>query len=201
MSPKTTMDFEALILAGGRGSRLGGIDKAELHVHGRRLVDRVISAAREAGATTVTVVGPDSAGTMADRVLREQPAFGGPLAGIAAGIRHVTAPWVMVLACDLQHPQAVITHLVFAPESGEADGVILVDQDGREQWMAGTYRTESVARICDQLGEAVANAPVRKALMTLSLERRPISNQDSLDIDTPEALEQARTQHSTTRED
>lgn len=200
MSPKNSLDFEALVLAGGRGSRLGGIDKAGLQVHGRRLVDRVISAAREAGAKAVTVVGPQSAGTMADRVLREQPAFAGPLAGIAAGIGHVAAPWVMVLACDLQHPQAVIHRLAFLPESGDADGVILVDQDGREQWMAGIYRTEALARMCDQLGEAVLNAPVRKALMVLELDRRPISNQDSLDIDTPEALEQARAQNPTTRE-
>ena len=33
------MRYDAVILAGGRGSRLGGVRKPELEVSGRRLLD------------------------------------------------------------------------------------------------------------------------------------------------------------------
>ena len=174
---------------------MGGVDKAALTLHGQRLVDRVIGAAREAGAQRVVVVGSDSAGATADTVVREEPAFGGPLAGIAAGLPHIRAPWVMVLPCDLQRPRAVATTLQRALPAARGDGVILVDQDGREQWLAGIYRTAALAQVCEGLADQVVNAPVRRALALLELHRQPITNRDSLDIDTPEALKQARANH------
>lgn len=47
-------DFDAVVLAGGRGSRLGGVSKADLVLGGERLLDRVLRAAAGvllAGAT------------------------------------------------------------------------------------------------------------------------------------------------------
>ena len=50
------ISFDAIVLAGGQGSRLGGVDKAELKVGGVRLLDRALTACR--GASTTVVVGP-----------------------------------------------------------------------------------------------------------------------------------------------
>lgn len=191
--------FEALILAGGRGSRMGGIDKASIQLHGQSLISWVISAAREAGAERVTVVGPESAGHLADLIVREEPAFAGPLAGIAAGIGQIKTKWVLVLACDLQRPQVLVQSLMRAAERTEIqDGIILIDEESREQWLAGFYRCEALSSACERLGQNVINAPVRKVLKELDLCRVPIATEDSLDIDTPEALEQARAEASST---
>ncbi|MFJ2619782.1 NTP transferase domain-containing protein [Glutamicibacter sp. NPDC087344] len=188
-------DFQALVLAGGRGSRLGGADKANLELHGRRLVDRAVDAARRAGAGRVVVIGPDSAGTRADAVLREDPPFAGPLAALAAGLPSLSAPWVLVLACDLQRPTAVATELAAALAEGlesAEDGVVLRDADGRVQWLAGIYRTQALHAVCAALGDRVVNAPVRRALGELTLRELPVDNDTSSDIDTPQALERAR---------
>lgn len=193
LGEQLSQEFEAIILAGGRGSRLGGLDKAALQLQGQTLAERAVEAVREAGARRITVVGPDSAQGSADRVLREEPPYAGPLAGIAAAIVHIEQPWVLVLACDLQSPGAVVRALVQSwPTAAQGDGVILVDQTDREQWLAGIYRTQALAESCRVLGENVLNAPVRRVLSQLNLSRTPISNDDSRDIDTPEALAQAR---------
>ncbi|MGN0128991.1 NTP transferase domain-containing protein [Glutamicibacter soli] len=189
--------FQALVLAGGRGSRLGGADKAGLLLHGRRLVDRAVDAARRAGASRVVVIGPDTAGTLADAVLREDPPFSGPLAAIAAGLPELTAPWTMVLACDLQRPAAVASALAAAhaaalAEGSAGDGALLRDADGRIQWLAGIYRTQALRTACTALGDGVANAPVRRVLGELDLQQLPVDNDTSSDIDTPQALERAR---------
>ncbi|WP_404289119.1 molybdenum cofactor guanylyltransferase [Glutamicibacter arilaitensis] len=186
------MAADALILAGGRGSRLGGMDKAELLLGGQRLVDRVVQACREGVTGQVIVVGPESAGTQADAVLREEPEFAGPLAALAVGLQTVTASWVVVLSCDLEYPAAVCQALSVAMKTPGADGVVLVDDNERTQWLAGCYRTEPLRETCEALGAGVVNAPVRRAFMSLELNRANISGDKSADIDTPEALEEAR---------
>ncbi|MGO2052995.1 molybdenum cofactor guanylyltransferase [Glutamicibacter sp. 287] len=186
------MAADALILAGGCGSRLGGLDKAELLLGGQRLVDRVVRACRESISGQVIVVGPETAGTQADAVLREEPEFAGPLAAVAVGLRAVKADWVVVLSCDLEYPAAVCQALSAAMETPGADGVVLVDDNERTQWLAGCYRTEPLREACEALGAGVVNAPVRRAFNNLRLNRAKISGEKSADIDTPEALEEAR---------
>lgn len=81
-----TVAFDAIVLAGGRGSRLGGVDKAALELGGERLVARVVAATREAGADRVVVVGPGSAAVPDATLVREDPPFSGPLPALAAGL-------------------------------------------------------------------------------------------------------------------
>ena len=50
------MDYDAVVLAGGSSGRMGGADKAEIEIHGERLLDRVVEAVRD--AKRVIVVGP-----------------------------------------------------------------------------------------------------------------------------------------------
>ena len=78
--------LDAVILAGGRASRLGGASKPDVRVGGRRLLERVLAATVAAGVRRTVVVGPS--GLVAPPVLSalEDPPFGGPVAGIAAGL-------------------------------------------------------------------------------------------------------------------
>ncbi|HJX77881.1 NTP transferase domain-containing protein [Glutamicibacter sp.] len=196
MSAIDLPEFDALVLAGGRGRRLGGSGKAELELHGQRLVDRAVAATRRAGASRVIVVGPKSSGTKADAVVREDPPFAGPLAGIAAGLRQLAADganeWTMVLACDLQRPAAVAAALTNNFDRRDAEGLLLVDGQGHTQWLAGIYRTSALASVCEGLGEKLVNAPVRRALNQLRLAQVAVDDETSSDIDTPQALESAR---------
>lgn len=74
-----TSTVGAIVLTGGRASRLGGVDKARLAVAGRPMVEAVLGAAR-AVAGPVRTVGPGGD-------TREDPPHSGPVAGIAAGLR------------------------------------------------------------------------------------------------------------------
>ncbi|KQQ52545.1 molybdenum cofactor guanylyltransferase [Plantibacter sp. Leaf314] len=122
------MPVDAIILAGGRSSRLGGVAKASLLHDGRTLLQLAIEAARLTGGAIV-IVGPDAETaepaaetTEPVRFVREHPAFGGPAAAIAAGLHalreegpssaHLRSPsaplrspslsrGVAVLACDM----------------------------------------------------------------------------------------------------
>ena len=152
------MAFDVVVLAGGRASRLGGTDKPGLVVGARTLLASVVAAADSAGAQRIVVVGP-ARPELADRVafVREDPPESGPVPALRRGLAQVCAPTVAVLAADLpflraRHLRILLGALPVEPArptrlaspagpGGPLSGVIMVDDGGRRQWLAGCWRT------------------------------------------------------------
>ncbi|MGO9221044.1 MAG: molybdenum cofactor guanylyltransferase, partial [Streptosporangiaceae bacterium] len=122
--------FDAVVLAGGRATRLGGADKPGLVVGQQTLLGSVVSAVVSAGAARVVVVGPrrpaalrpgtggpgsGGPGTGGSRVryAREDPPGCGPVAALGSGLAEVSAPSVVLAAADLPFLRpAHVTRLV-----------------------------------------------------------------------------------------
>lgn len=180
--------LDAVILAGGAATRMGGLDKPGLTIAGRTLLEHVAAIVRaHAPDAGVTVVGPERDLPPALYV-REDPPGAGPVPALRAGLPNVRAPWCALLAADL--PYLRPEHLAaLAHAADPANGAVLVDASGREQWLTGLWRT-------DTLREALATY-TRNSLFGLlgPLEPAhvPLSGApDSFDVDTPEALTRAR---------
>jgi len=176
-----------VILAGGRGSRLGGREKGDIMVGGDRLVDIVVGGALAAGCEPAFVVGEIRAEKA--ETLREEPRFGGPVAGLAAALPHVRTDWLMLLACDLPHAR-LLCHLLaesFHHVDPGIDGVVALT-DTKIQWLAGIYRSSALRDAVSAL-EDPAGASLKSVLG--SLELREVQDPDGLarDVDTPEELE------------
>jgi molybdopterin-guanine dinucleotide biosynthesis protein A len=155
------VDFDAIILAGGRSSRLGGSPKSALVYDGATLLERSLAAA--AGARRSVVVGPEAAGLPGDVLTaREDPPFAGPAAAIAAGLAALQgadpAGMVLVLACDMPRVGDAVRALQDALPGAGADGVMAASADGRLQPLAGFYGTAALER-------AVQAAAARNALV------------------------------------
>lgn len=178
------MIFDAVVLAGGRGSRLGGVAKPEVTVDGRRLVDIALAAA--SGARRVVVVG-DLAVPDGVLLTREDPPFGGPVAGLEAGMAALgeAAEWTLVLASDLPDAEAAVAALLASVPSPGHDGVCLLDADGRLQWLLGCYRTAALRRRLAERGDPPLTAMYR-LLEPLDLLGVQPSGASVDDLDTPE---------------
>lgn len=118
-------DITGLILAGGRGSRMGGVDKGlqnhagtPLAMHALlRLVPQVgavmINANRNLGAyeSMGVPVWPDS---LAD--------YAGPLAGFLTGLEHCETPYLVTVPCDSPlFPADLVARLAAALEAADAE--------------------------------------------------------------------------------
>ncbi|MFC6354615.1 molybdenum cofactor guanylyltransferase [Luethyella okanaganae] len=190
--------IDALILAGGRGSRLDGRGKTGIVVGGRTLLGHALEAASAVHARQVVVVGPD--GLVEPPVVNvcEEPALGGPVAGIAAGLPALSAEWVLMLSCDLPRALAAGALLVAAADGidSDADGLCLVDETGRAQWLAGLYRRAALRAAVDALtrpeGPGVHGASVRSLMESLSIVMVPDPDGVAADVDTWQDLERAR---------
>ncbi|MGX1162291.1 molybdopterin-guanine dinucleotide biosynthesis protein A [Arthrobacter sp. SLBN-100] len=186
------LDFDALVLAGGRSSRLGGVPKQGLVFEGVPLLQHSLAACSAASLTAV--VGPDP-GPLPARVVacREQPEFAGPAAAVAAGLealaqagggRHFT----LVLACDMPRVAGAVRVLAeFLDSPGyTGDGVMACSEDGRAQMLVGFYRTDGLKSAVTELAsrDGLIDASMRSLLASLDLQLVTVPAGTTADVDT-----------------
>jgi molybdopterin-guanine dinucleotide biosynthesis protein A len=180
----------AVVLAGGKAARLGGQAKPQLVVGGRSMLMTVLEAVT--GASRRVVVGPPQAVPPDIVLVREQPPGGGPVAALRAGLAEVSTDIVVLLAGDLPFLTSDLVEELRNRLTG--DGVLVVDDAGRDQYLLSAWRTAALRR-------AVSRAPgptsLRRALAPLAVRRLrpevpPGTPPPWLDCDTPADLARAR---------
>ncbi|MFP3578829.1 NTP transferase domain-containing protein [Arthrobacter sp. fls2-241-R2A-200] len=185
------MEFDAVILAGGKATRLGGAPKNELRYDGDTLLTHALRAAE--GAGEVVVVGPGSM-EVPEGILRarEEPVFAGPAAAIAAGLDRLgangaSAPWTLVLACDMPHAVRGVAPLVQRLQSEPGmDGAMAVAADGRKQPLLGMYSKAALQREVEAARDSgrLTNSSVFGLLARLNLLTVAVPAGSTDDVDT-----------------
>ncbi|MCM2326805.1 MAG: molybdenum cofactor guanylyltransferase [Lysobacter sp.] len=114
-----------LVLAGGQGSRMGGVDKGLAPFRGRPLVAHVIE--RLAPQVDEILVNanrnPGDYARFGHRVIADEiPGFAGPLAGFERGLAHARGELVATVPCDSPFlPSDLVARLRAALEAAGAD--------------------------------------------------------------------------------
>lgn len=191
----TLPTFDALVLAGGRGRRLG-TDKPEVEVGGRTMLQRVLDACT--GADRVVVVGPRRSLPPGVLATQETPPGGGPLAAIVAGAELVRADVVVVLGADLPFVTpadvALLRGALATEPPGATDAVVAGDHEGRGNWLCGAWRVgplrAALAGMGDPAGRAVRDLDGLVRIRVLPTIEAP-GDSPWFDIDTPADLEVA----------
>jgi molybdopterin-guanine dinucleotide biosynthesis protein A len=189
------VDFAAVVLAGGRAERLGGADKAALDVDGVSLLERALAAVAEAGH--VVIVGDERPTTREVTWVREQPAYGGPVAATYAGLdalvrgtpvrssgrtppatteMHGTTP-ILVLAVDMPDVTAGTVRRLLDGVAGR-DGAVLVD--GGRRHLAFAVSRAAVDRVRPA---STTGAAMRDLWSALDLAEVPALGEEAHDVD------------------
>jgi len=177
----------AVILSGGSGVRLGGVDKASIEIDGLTLLEHAITST--AAAQEVVVVGPELPTTRPVTWTREEPPGGGPAAGLLAGVDAlVERPGlVCVLAVDMPRFSArTLGRLVdvLAAEGADTDAVCLVDDENRKQWLAAVYRYDALVAARPDDRSAEHGLSIRRLMMPLRIVGVPAEADEARDVDT-----------------
>lgn len=183
--------WDAIVLAGGRSSRLGGVDKAALQAGPKTLLQITLDAVVQ--ARHVVVVGDRSHLGSGERVsvVREDPPGGGPAAGIAAGLAGVAEPITVILACDMPRVGEVVPVLLRALEGADASVQAVVARDGdRTQYLAAAHRTSALR---DRVGalDSWAGRSVRQLYAELAVATVDVPDGSTRDIDTWDDADEA----------
>lgn len=182
-----TTHLGAVILAGGSGDRIGGVDKPMLDVGGQLLLGRAVGAF-QCGALILT--GTPRPGFERYRWIREDPPGSGPTAALAAGLGELdaTVDPIGLLAADLIGvTERTVRRLCDA--LGAADGAVLTDAAGYRQWVISVWRARALRAA---MPADPAGVPLRAVLGTLRVTEVPELPGESDDIDTPVDLANAR---------
>jgi molybdopterin-guanine dinucleotide biosynthesis protein A len=193
-----TGGYDAIVLAGGRSSRLAGQLKPQLSVGDATMLERVLSAVRLAGNRIV--VGPVQPVPRGVGIVCEEPPGSGPVAALAAGLPHIVAPVVVLVAADLPFlTSGLIAPLLaaLADEAG-ADAAVLVDESGRDQYLLGAWRVGPLRAALAGL-EPLPGRAMREVLGALQVTRVEVPAPTDApapwtDVDTPDDLDCARRQ-------
>lgn len=176
--------WDAIVLAGGRSSRLGGVDKAALHAGSRTLLQVTLDAV--SGADRIVVVGARSQAASGERIVRvrESPPGGGPAAAIGAGLVEVEAPVTVVLACDMPRVGEVVPVLLHALTMADSSVQAVMARDGdRTQYLVAAHRTTSLRDRADD-GAPLTGRSVRQLCAGLAVLEVEVPAGATLDIDT-----------------
>jgi molybdopterin-guanine dinucleotide biosynthesis protein A len=171
------MTYAVIILTGGTGERLGGVDKAALSYRDATLLDHVLSVVDDAAQKVVVGPEKDLPGVI---WAREDPPGGGPLAGLAAGLAKITEDWVAVLAVD----QPGLTADTIARLRAAGRNAVL--KDDRVQWLIGYW---NAADLRAALPGDPRNLPLRKTLLRLDPVEVSALPGEARDVDTPADLD------------
>jgi molybdopterin-guanine dinucleotide biosynthesis protein A len=119
------IEVTGVVLAGGQGSRMGGVDKGLQPFRGQPMVAHVLE--RLAPQVDEILVNanrnPDAYARFGHRVIADEiPGFAGPLAGFERGLAHAAGALVVTAPCDSPFlPRDLVSRLRGALEAKNAD--------------------------------------------------------------------------------
>ena len=119
------IEVTGVVLAGGQGSRMGGVDKGLQVFRGRPMVAHVLEAlAPQVDELLVNANrNPEDYARFGYRVIADEiPGFAGPLAGFERGLAHASGALVVTAPCDSPFlPRDLVARLRAALEQAGAE--------------------------------------------------------------------------------
>ncbi|MEN5236692.1 MULTISPECIES: molybdenum cofactor guanylyltransferase MobA [Pseudomonas] len=180
-----------LILAGGRGQRMGGRDKGLLPWRGEPLVAHVQRVVR--GLSDDVVISCNRNQELyrpyADQLVGDAEAdFPGPLAGVIAGLTVARHEWVVLLACDAPLVDQVLIEDLLKL-AVEHDSAAMVRQGGYWQPMFSVL-SRRVLPVLEQAW-AAGERSLQKALLVEAVQGLECAQDDQRlsNFNSPELLQ------------
>ncbi len=182
--PSDRDSVAGLIVAGGASRRFGR-DKARHRVDGTPMIARVYGALAAVADSVIVSIGADDA-SYADVLpegithVRDRHVGAGPLAGLEAGFRALSAAWVLVAACDMPHATPDGFRILLTARDDAVDAIVARSEDDRSHPLFACYRRErtlDAARACLS-GEEYAMLALRDrlAVREVALSSRIVHN-------------------------
>lgn len=180
------------ILAGGRGSRMGGRDKGLLCFNQRPLVETVLSQLRPQVGRLLIVANRNIAAyrrygvpVMPD----EPPPWRGPLGGLATALDHAGTPWVLTAPCDGPALPGDLAHRLWRAATDAETGIAVAADGERTQPLLALVHTALLAGLRDYLddgGRAVHKWHALNGMVKVDFSDTPAA---FVNLNTPDDLE------------
>ncbi|MCX9085779.1 MAG: molybdenum cofactor guanylyltransferase [Candidatus Methanoperedens sp.] len=196
------MAYSAIILAGGRGKRMGYQEKSMMLVHGMPLILYVIKSLKNVADEIIISVRDKNQEELISRIL---PGYAyscdkyenkGPLSGILSGLSLCKNEYCFIAACDMPFIDEDVVKMLFRMSEGY-DAVIPRRENGLFEPLHAVYRCGQMireTRKAIEAGETLILSPIFKMNVN-SIGMKDIRDIDPdirtfINVNTPEDMEQ-----------
>lgn len=171
-----------VVIAGGRGRRLGGVPKGLLRLGDSTLIERTLDALPE-GRWLVNANQPEPYEFLGLPVVGDiWPGHGSP-GGIVTALAVSATPWVLAVACDMPLLRRESLERLLSARAPDSD-VICFERDGDLEPLVGLYRRDLLSRWVQVLP---GNPSMRGLIRAVRLRTLKCEDPSELDsINTPE---------------
>lgn len=156
-----------LLLAGGRGFRMGGRNKLYLEVEGSLLLERTLGRIASLFEEKILLVAAGESATVKQRIsplldkwdlsiVEDRAPNRGPLEGLYMGLSSMKTEWGFILGCDMPNPQEKIIRIMHSFCSTDLDAVI-AETGGYIEPLHAFYRRSCL----DSVGTAITKGDRR----------------------------------------
>ena len=187
------MRIAACILAGGKGERLGGVNKALLELGGQRFIDRAVDVVRGCDPILIAVGREAFAipeGTVALRDIESD--YAGPLAGVAAAIAHLGTDGDVLFSLAVDTPMFPRDFLAAALPLLDGAPVVVGAYGAQDYPTNALWRLEAIGDLADELRDGTAPRSLKRLAERLGAVRLDYAERVSEDpfrnANTPEDL-------------
>ncbi len=191
----------AVILAGGRNSRMGGRNKAFLKVGGETILDRVVKRLRLFFdeimlVTRAPALYQESSVKVIEDIFEDRSS----LTGVHAGLTHARSDYAFVIPCDAPFIRPALIRLMLSEldASPASIDVLVPFHDGRYEPLCAIYSKNCIDPIEDQLKRKdykIYHFFDQIRLKILSAERIKSADPEMrsfFNVNTPEAYQRCR---------
>lgn len=137
---KQSKKITAIILAGGKSSRMGK-DKGSLILNGSSFLHRIIEIVKPITNNIIIVSNSPDHDVKGYKRVNDLIENSGPLAGLYSGLFHSTTPFNIVLSCDIPFLRTSILELLINQIDDDTD-VVQIESHSKTMPLIAIYKKE-----------------------------------------------------------
>ena len=186
------MQICALILAGGKSSRMNGNNKAFLKYKDKTFIENIISQLDIFNKIYISVDSKEKYKDLNYELIEDEFKEIGPIGGIYSALKIVKEDYVFVIACDMPKIKKKLIEILINSIEPEDKCVVFKDDEGRVYPLGGIYSKKSlpiIKEMIDNKNYKLQNLVKKLDGKVLSISECNLDNDLFINVNNPEEYE------------
>ena len=183
------MEICALVLAGGKSSRMKGNNKACLKYKSRTFIENIISELENFNKIYISVDNKEKYKNLNYELIEDEFEGIGPIGGIYSALKVMSEDYVFVIACDMPKIKKKLTEVLLSNIEQDDRCMVFKDDAGRIYPLGGIYSKKSlqiVKEMIDNKDYKLQNLVKRLHGKILSISEYNLDDEMFINVNNPE---------------
>ena len=140
-----TNDVTGIILAGGKATRMNGIDKGLIQIEGKTIIEILLAELQPIVNEIIIVSNSSAYNFLNQKVCKDIFQNKGPLAGIHSGIYHSNSVSNIIVGCDMPFLSSLLFNKLL--KHGDKSNIVTAKYKGKIEPLCGIYNKQTLPNI------------------------------------------------------